>query len=131
DRINPSTMNSRLRLAALIALTGLVSIAQPGRSQESSTDREAARAAEAKNRAENEAMRKEWAAWNAPFKPFRIAGNIYYVGVTGISSFLITTPAGHVLIDTGFELTVPRICDSVKQLGFKIEDIKIILNSHA
>ena len=85
----------------------------------------------AKNKAENEAMRKEWASWNAPFRPFRIIGNIYYVGPSGISSFLITTPAGHILLDTGFEMTVPRIRDGIKQLGFRLEDIKIVLNSHA
>jgi metallo-beta-lactamase class B len=85
----------------------------------------------AKNQAENEAMRKEWESWNAPFKPFRIIGNIYYVGPSGISSFLLTTPEGHILLDTGFEMTVPRIRDSIKQLGFRLEDIKIILNSHA
>jgi metallo-beta-lactamase class B len=85
----------------------------------------------AKNKAENEAMRKEWESWNAPLKPFRIIANIYYVGPVGISSFLITTPAGHILLDTGFEMTVPRIRHSLEELGFRLEDIKIILNSHA
>lgn len=84
-----------------------------------------------KNAAENAAIKKEWESWNAPFKPFRLIGNIYYVGASGISSFLITTPEGHILLDTGFETTVPRIRDSVTQLGFKLTDIKIILNSHA
>lgn len=84
-----------------------------------------------KNAEENAAIRKEWDSWNAPFKPFRIVGNIYYVGPSGISSFLITTPKGHILLDTGFETTVPGICQSVTNLGFKVEDIKVILNSHA
>jgi metallo-beta-lactamase class B len=88
-------------------------------------------ALKAANDVENAALRKEWDSWNAPMKPFRILGNLYYVGPTGISSFLITTPEGHILIDTGFEETVPRIRDSVKQLGFQLSDIKIILNSHA
>jgi len=79
----------------------------------------------------DEAIRKSWAEWNAPFKPFRIMGNVYYVGPAGVSSFLVTTPAGHILIDTGFEMTVPRIQASVSQLGFKLTDIKIVLNSHA
>jgi metallo-beta-lactamase class B len=87
--------------------------------------------ADKSNAEENAALRKEWESWNAPFKPFRIIGNIYYVGPSGISSFLITTPEGHILLDTGFEATVPRIRESVTQLGFKIADIKIILNSHA
>lgn len=80
---------------------------------------------------ENELIKKMWASWNGPVKPFRIIGNIHYVGATGISSFLITTPQGHILIDTGFETTVPRIRDSMRSLGFRLEDIKIILNSHA
>lgn len=84
-----------------------------------------------KNVAENAAIKKEWESWNGPFKPFRLIGNIHYVGASGISSFLITTPEGHILLDTGFETTVPRIRDSVTQLGFKLTDIKIILNSHA
>ena len=84
-----------------------------------------------KNAAENAAIKKEWESWNAPFPPFRLIGNIHYVGASGISSFLITTPEGHILIDTGFETTVPRIRESVAKLGFKLTDIKIILNSHA
>ncbi len=84
-----------------------------------------------KNAAENAAIKKEWESWNAPFPPFRLIGNIHYVGASGISSFLITTPEGHILMDTGFETTVPRIRESVTKLGFKLTDIKIILNSHA
>jgi metallo-beta-lactamase class B len=84
-----------------------------------------------KNAAENAAIKKEWESWNAPFKPFRLIGNIHYVGASGISSFLITTPEGHILMDTGFETTVPRIRESVMKLGFRLADIKIILNSHA
>ena len=84
-----------------------------------------------KNAAENAAIKKEWESWNAPFRPFRLIGNIHYVGASGISSFLITTPEGHILLDTGFETTVPRIRESVTKLGFRFTDIKIILNSHA
>src|SRR5678816_944543 len=87
--------------------------------------------AEQKDAEEDAAIRKEWESWNTPFKPLRIVGNVYYVGPSGISSFLITTPEGHILIDTGFETTVPRIRESVEKLGFKLSDIKIILNSHA
>ena len=86
---------------------------------------------DAKNAAENAAIKKEWDSWNAPFNPVRIIGTVYYVGPSGISSFLITTPEGNILIDTGFVMTVSRIRDSVTQLGFRLEDIKIILNSHA
>lgn len=77
---------------------------------------------------EDDATRR---AWNRPVKPFRMVGNIYYVGVAGVASFLITTPQGHILLDSGFAETVPLIKDSVKQLGFKFEDIKILINSHA
>jgi metallo-beta-lactamase class B len=86
---------------------------------------------QASNSEENAAIRNEWKLWNAPFKPFRVIGNIYYVGPAGISSFLITTPEGNILLDTGFEMTVSRIRDSLTKLGFRLEDIKIILNSHA
>lgn len=85
----------------------------------------------AKDAAENAAIRKMWDSWNAPLKPFRIIGNIYYVGPSGVSSFLILTPKGDILIDTGFESSVPRITNSLAQLGFKLSDIKIMLNSHA
>lgn len=69
--------------------------------------------------------------WNQPAKPFRIIGNIYYVGASEVSSFLITTPNGHILLDSGFAETVPLIADGIKQLGFKIEDVKVLINSHA
>jgi len=84
-----------------------------------------------KNQAENAAIRREWDSWNHPFKPFHIIGNVYYVGPAGISSFLIVTPAGNILLDTGFESTVPGICQSITNLGFRVPDVKIILNTHA
>jgi metallo-beta-lactamase class B len=70
-------------------------------------------------------------SWNQPVAPFRIAGNLYYVGASDITSFLIATPAGHILIDGGFEETAPLIRDSVKKLGFKLEDVKLLLNNHS
>jgi metallo-beta-lactamase class B len=70
-------------------------------------------------------------AWNRPVEPFRIVGNIYYVGATEVSSFLITTPEGHILLDSGLAETVPLIQANLKKLGFKIEDVKILINSHA
>lgn len=74
---------------------------------------------------------EEQRAWNRPVKPFRVAGNIYYVGVAGVTSFLITTPEGHILLDSGFAETVPRIEESMRQLGFKLKDVKVLINSHA
>jgi len=70
-------------------------------------------------------------AWNQPVSPFRIAGNLYYVGATEVASFLITTPKGHILIDGGFVETAPQIERNIAQLGFKLADLKILLNSHA
>jgi metallo-beta-lactamase class B len=66
-----------------------------------------------------------------PQSPHRIIGNIYYVGSRGVSSWLITTPQGHVLIDSTFEECVPQICTNVEKLGFRMGDIKLLLSSHA
>jgi len=69
--------------------------------------------------------------WNQPVEPFRVIGNVYYVGARNVSAILITTPEGHILIDTGFVETVPLIEASVKKLGFRMEDIRIAVASHA
>ncbi len=70
-------------------------------------------------------------AMNQPVEPFKIIGNIYYVGASDVTSYLITTPQGHILIDGGFEETVPQIKANIAKLGFKLEDIKILLINHA
>jgi metallo-beta-lactamase class B len=70
------------------------------------------------------------AAWNQEQAPFRIFGNTYYVGVRGLSAVLITSRDGHVLIDGDLPQSAPLIAQHVQQLGFKIEDVKVILNSH-
>ena len=69
--------------------------------------------------------------WTEPFPPFRIAGNLYYVGSKGLANFLITTSQGHILINSDLEANVPLIRASVEKLGFKFSDIKILLISHA
>jgi metallo-beta-lactamase class B len=69
--------------------------------------------------------------WNQPVEPFRIAGNVYYVGASDVTSYLIRTPKGLILIDSGFRETVPLIQKSVEKLGFKMSDVKVILSSHA
>ena len=69
--------------------------------------------------------------WLLPFEPRKIIGNIYYVGSNLISSFLIVTPAGHILLDTGPIEMLPQVTANIEKLGFKPSDIKIILNSHA
>ncbi len=71
------------------------------------------------------------AKWNEPMDPFRIAGNIYYVGTAGLASYLITTPKGDILLDGGLPESAPRIAANITKLGFHLNDVKIILNSHA
>jgi len=67
----------------------------------------------------------------AQFPPHKIVGNIYYVGTRTLSSFLIVTPAGNILINSTYERNVPTIQKSVQQLGFKFSDVKILLGTHA
>jgi metallo-beta-lactamase class B len=69
--------------------------------------------------------------WNKPFPPHKVIGNVYFVGTGELGSFLITTPQGHILVNSDFETTVPFIRASVEKLGFKFSDIKILLGSHA
>ena len=68
---------------------------------------------------------------NQPVPPFRIAGNIYYVGASEVTSFLIVTPAGDIVLDGGFVETAPQIEANIEKLGFKLSDEKILLHSHA
>jgi metallo-beta-lactamase class B len=68
---------------------------------------------------------------SVPDEPIRIAGNLYYVGATGVTAFLLTGPEGHVLIDGGYPETAPLIIASIAKLGFDIRDVKVLLNSHA
>ena len=70
-------------------------------------------------------------AWTTPFPPFRIAGNLYYVGSKELATYLITTPQGHILINSSLVANVPLIRASVERLGFKFGDVKILLISHA
>ena len=65
------------------------------------------------------------------FPAHKMIGNVHYVGTVTLNSYLITTPQGHILINTNFEDTVPLLRASVEKLGFKMTDIKIILGSHA
>jgi metallo-beta-lactamase class B len=69
--------------------------------------------------------------WVAEQKPFKLYGNSYYVGSKGLSAVLITSPSGHILIDGTVAENAPMIASHVRQLGFNMEDIKLILNSHA
>jgi len=69
--------------------------------------------------------------WNQPFPPYRVIDNIYYVGSNQIAQFLITTPAGHILLDSGFDASVPRLRANIARLGFRLEDVRVLLTSHA
>jgi metallo-beta-lactamase class B len=69
--------------------------------------------------------------WTEPFPPHRVVGNVYYVGSKGLASYLITTPQGHVLINSSLESSVPLIAESIEKLGFHFTDVKILLISHA
>ena len=69
--------------------------------------------------------------WNLPQEPFRIHGRTYYVGTRGLSSILIASDEGHVLIDGGLPQSAPLIAANIETLGYRIEDIVLILNSHA
>lgn len=71
------------------------------------------------------------ANWNTPTEPFHIVGNLYYVGTEGLGAYLFTGPKGHVLLDGATPQGAPVIEANIAKLGFKLSDIKIILNSHA
>ena len=68
---------------------------------------------------------------NDPVAPFRIVGNVYYVGASDVTSYLITTPRGHIVLDGGFAETAPMIVANIRKLGFDPADVRLILNSHA
>lgn len=71
------------------------------------------------------------AEWNAPRAPFRLFGNTYYVGVAGLSAVLITSEKGHILLDGGLPQSAPLIHDNIRALGFRTEEVRLIVNSHA
>lgn len=71
------------------------------------------------------------AEWNLPQRPFQIYGNSYYVGPHGLGSILVTSPEGHVLIDGALPESAAQIMANIRSLGFRVEDVKLILNSHA
>ena len=68
--------------------------------------------------------------WNARREPFRVFGNTYFVGVEGLSSILITSDKGHILIDGGLPQSAPRIDESIRALGFRLQDVRLIVATH-
>ena len=71
------------------------------------------------------------AEWNHPQQPFRVYGNTYYIGPQGLTSILIASDQGDVLIDGGIAESAPQVAEHIRQLGFRLQDVKLILNSHA
>ena len=69
--------------------------------------------------------------WDDPFPAHQVMDNLYFVGTGGLGTFLITTPEGHILVNTDFERTIPLIEQSIESLGFDMADVEIILGSHA
>jgi metallo-beta-lactamase class B len=76
------------------------------------------------------AAQNQRAAWNRPQKPFKVFGNTYWVGTRALGSVLVASDAGHVLIDGALPESVPQIRDHIRELGFKVEDVRLILNTH-
>jgi len=71
------------------------------------------------------------AEWNEPAPPARLFGNTWYVGTRGLTALLITSDSGHVLLDGGLPESAPHIMRSIRALGFRVEDVRVIGNSHA
>lgn len=70
-------------------------------------------------------------AWNKPFEPYRVAGNIYYVGTNYLASFLFVTPQGNILLNSDYEESVPIVRANIEKLGFRFADTKYLLSSQA
>lgn len=76
-------------------------------------------------------LAKKALKWEEPTEPVRIVGPIYFVGTKGLGVFLFTTAEGHILMNTGMPSSGPMIVDAIRKLGFKPEDIKLMINGHA
>jgi metallo-beta-lactamase class B len=76
-------------------------------------------------------LAKKALKWEEPTEPVRIVGPIYFVGTKGLGVFLFTTAEGHILMNTGMPSSGPMIVDSIRKLGFKPEDLKLMINGHA
>ena len=100
------------RIALLAALVASVATPAPGQNLESILAQ----------------MRKRW---DAPAEPFRVVGNVHYVGTQGLAAYLITSPQGHVLIDTVMPGNTATTIAAIEKLGFKLADIRYLVNTHA
>jgi metallo-beta-lactamase class B len=81
--------------------------------------------------AETTPLDPDAASWASPFEPFNLIGNIHYVGTGDVASYLITTPEGHFLLDGGAPQAGPMVIAHIAALGFDIQDVKYVLNTHA
>jgi metallo-beta-lactamase class B len=116
-----------LPLLALLAVAGW----QPCYAQVPAAPRASSTAGPVPLSQNHAASKRMFNSWKTPLPPRHMIGNIHYVGPGGVSSWLITTPEGHILIDSTFEECVPQICTNVEKLGFIVSDIKLLLSSHA
>ena len=80
--------------------------------------------------AQNQNQSRQRVEWNQSQKPFKVFGNSYWVGTKGLGSVLITSDRGHILIDGGLPESVSQIRDHIRELGFKLEDVRLLLNTH-
>src|SRR5262245_4189785 len=110
--------DSSLALTALLALIQATSAQQPAATRTLTPDPPIACGASCDE-------------WNRPREPFKVFGNTYFVGSAGLSSVLITSDQGHILIDVALPQSAPVIDANIRQLGFRTSDIKLILTSHA
>jgi len=78
-----------------------------------------------------QAYGQETPDWTRAFPPFKLIGNVYWVGTYDLSTYLITTPQGNILVNSGLKSTVPQIADGIAKLGFKLADTKILLTTQA
>jgi metallo-beta-lactamase class B len=111
-----SGLAAGLGLLAVAACSGLPSVL----TAQSPDHAAATRAAECPSCAE----------WNTPQAPVRIFGNVYYVGSHGLGAILLTSPAGHILIDGGLPESAPLVLANLRALGIRVEDVRLLLNSH-
>jgi metallo-beta-lactamase class B len=127
--VQPEAVGMRVRgISLLVIASGAVAFAAPGYSGQGVAGHASIVARQEAMFRRNVGTAEEQ---RARFPPHRIAGNLYYVGSKSLASFLVATPAGHILINTNWEDGVPNLRASVEELGFDFQDIKIILGSHA
>jgi metallo-beta-lactamase class B len=71
------------------------------------------------------------ADWTRPIEPFRVVGDVYYVGTKGLGAYLITSPSGHVLLDATLAQNAPQVERNIEKLGFRLKDVKLLIENHA